>query len=103
MKKNDNEFVCINCGKKVDKLGYTSRNHCPHCLFSLHVDVEPGDRANLCKGLLEPISIETNSKKGYIIVFKCKKCGAIVRNKVANDDDFSQILEISKKNANNLF
>ena len=101
MIKNDNSFVCVDCGKQVEKLGYTSRNHCPFCLYSLHVDIEPGDRANTCKGILEPIAVENSTKKGYIIVFKCKKCGKIVRNKSAIDDNFEALLEVSKKNANN--
>ena len=42
--KNDNEFICVNCGKRIEKLKYTSRDHCNYCLFSLHVDVTPGDR-----------------------------------------------------------
>ena len=42
--KRDEEFICENCGKKVEKLGYTSRDHCPHCLCSKHVDCFPGDR-----------------------------------------------------------
>ena len=63
MKKNDSGFVCVNCGRQVEKLGVTSRNHCPYCLHSLHVDIVPGDRANTCKGLLRPIAIETNAKK----------------------------------------
>lgn len=100
MKKNDNGFICVNCGKTVEKLGVTSRNHCPYCLHSLHVDIVPGDRANECKGVLEPIGVETNSKKGYIIIFKCKKCGEVVRNKYAPDDDFDKLLEVSRESAN---
>lgn len=93
-KKLDEGFICENCGKKVEPLGYTSRNHCPYCLHSLHVDVNPGDRLNMCKGLLKPIGIET--KKGeYVILFKCQRCGFEGRNKMANDDDYSQILKIS--------
>lgn len=99
MIKNDDSFVCVNCGKEVEKLRYTSRNHCPHCLHSLHVDIVPGDRANNCKGVLKPISVEPNSKKGYIIVFKCEKCGKITRNKSADDDDFQVMLEISRMNS----
>ena len=92
--KNDEGFVCVHCGKKVNPLGYTSRNHCPHCLYSLHVDILPGDRKNTCKGVLKPIGVE--SKKGeYILVFKCEKCGAVVRNKTAQDDDFNEILKVS--------
>ena len=76
--KIDEEFICENCGEKVPKLGYTCRNHCPYCLHSKHLDINPGDRAENCHGILEPIGIEHNSKKGYMIIFKCKKCGAIV-------------------------
>ena len=39
--KIDEEFICENCGEKVEKLGYTCRNHCPHCLYSKHVDINP--------------------------------------------------------------
>ena len=99
----DEEFICENCGKKVSKLGYSCRNHCPHCLYSKHVDKNPGDRAEDCKGKLEPIEIEINSKKGYVIVFKCQKCGAIRKNKAAEDDSFDEILKISNKNKNRLF
>ena len=41
--KNDNGFIYANCGFEVKPLGYTSRNHCPFCLCSLHVDILPGD------------------------------------------------------------
>ena len=99
MIKNDNSFICVNCGEMVEKLNYTSRNHCPHCLHSLHVDIIPGDRKNTCKGVLQPIAVETSSKKGYVIVFKCKKCGAITRNKSAEDDNFGVMLEISRLNS----
>ena len=92
--KNDNEFICINCGKRIKKLKYTSRDHCNYCLFSLHVDVTPGDRENDCKGLLIPINVELNSKKGEVIVYKCQKCGAIIKNIVAKDDNRDEIYKI---------
>lgn len=95
--KIDEEFVCENCGAKVEKLGYTCRNHCPKCLHSKHVDINPGDRAEECKGTLEPIAVQLDSKKGYVIVFRCRKCGAIRRNKAAEDDNMSAIIQLSKK------
>ncbi len=97
-KKNDNSFVCLNCGAKVEKLGKTSRNHCTKCLWSLHVDNDPGDRLNDCKGLMQPIGIEYNGNKGYVIIHKCTKCGMIKKNKCAPDDDYNQILKISSNN-----
>ena len=44
----DENFVCENCNKMVDKLNYTARDHCPFCLCSKHVDNNPGDRENNC-------------------------------------------------------
>ena len=102
MIKNDSGFVCRNCGKEVKPLGYTSRDHCPYCLHSIHIDIVPGDRANSCLGTLRPVAIESSNKKGYIITFKCDKCGEIKRNKMADDDDFSVMLEIQRNNANYL-
>lgn len=98
-KKLDNGFVCANCGKEVKPLGYTSRNHCPYCLCSLHVDNDPGDRANECKGLLVPIAVENSAKKGYIIVHKCTRCGMVKRNKSAEDDNFDLILDIMRRSS----
>ncbi len=93
----DEEFICENCGYKVKKLGYSCRNHCPTCLYSKHVDINPGDREESCHGLLEPIGLEISGKKGYIIIFKCKKCGAIRKNKVAEDDNMDLIISLSAK------
>ncbi len=92
----DEGFICLNCGEKIDKLGYTSRDHCPKCLFSLHVDINPGDRLNPCKGLLEPIGIE-KFKDTYKIIYKCRKCGEMHKNIIANDDDMNEIIRISVK------
>ena len=98
--KNDDSFTCVHCGKTVEPLGYTSRNHCPHCLWSLHVDVNPGDRANPCRGELEPIRTEPDAKKGFIIIHRCKKCGEIRRNKAAlgeknQPDNMSLIIKLT--------
>lgn len=83
--KNDAGFVCASCGKEVLPLGKSSRNHCPFCLASLHVDVKPGDRANECRGILTAVAAITDPKKGYIIIHKCEKCGKLVRCRAAHD------------------
>lgn len=95
--KNDEGFVCVNCGKSVQPLNYSSRDHCPYCLCSLHIDIFPGDRANTCKGLLVPFDLEYSQNKGYIIKYKCEKCGKTHNNKVALDDSKSQITKLSNK------
>lgn len=99
--KIDEEFICENCGAKVEKLSYSCRNHCPKCLHSKHVDINPGDRAETCHGILEPINIEINSKKGYVVVFKCKKCGQIRKNKIAEDDNMDLIYKIVRNHTKN--
>jgi DNA-directed RNA polymerase subunit RPC12/RpoP len=92
--KNDEGFICENCGKKVERLGYSSRNHCPYCLHSLHVDVLPGDRENECKGIMEPVNVQVKGQKGYVIVFRCKKCKATKNNVAAKDDSQKIILKV---------
>ena len=69
----DEVFECENCYKKVDKLVYSARDHCPYCLYSKHVDINPGDRLNDCNGLLKPIGIE-KFRDTYKIIYKCEKC-----------------------------
>lgn len=93
--KRDEEFICENCEKKVSKLGYSSRDHCPYCLYSKHVDIMPGDREEDCKGLLKPIRVELDSKKGYVIIYKCEKCGAIRKNKAAEDDNKDLLIKLT--------
>ena len=79
----DEVFTCENCGKNVDKLNYTARDHCPYCLYSKHVDINPGDRMNECKGLLEPIGIE-KFKDTYKIIYKCKKCNQMIETAITS-------------------
>ena len=93
----DNEFKCDNCGQQVDKLNYTARDHCNHCLYSKHVDINPGDRQNNCKGMLIPIDIE-KFKDTYKIIYKCQKCGEIHKNIMAIDDNVEEIIGLSLKN-----
>ena len=90
----DEGFICENCGEEVTPLGYSSRDHCPHCLYSKHVDINPGDRENECQGLLEPIEIE-KFKDTYKIIYKCKKCRQLHKNIIAKDDNMNKIIEIS--------
>ncbi len=91
----DENFVCGYCGKFVKKLGYTARDHCPYCLYSKHVDINPGDRLNPCKGLLKPIGIE-KFKGSFKILYRCDKCHEEHKNIIANDDNMDLIIELSK-------
>ncbi len=91
---HDEEFTCEHCNSLVSKLNYSSRDHCPYCLYSKHVDINPGDRLNECKGLLEPIGIE-KFKDTFKIIYKCKKCGIYHKNIIANDDNMNEIINLS--------
>ncbi len=100
--KNDSGFVCANCGKIVEPLGSSSRDHCPFCLYSLHVDIVPGDRAADCGGMLVPVAAEVDARRGYVIIYRCKKCGAIKRNKAACDvksqpDNVDLLIELTTR------
>ncbi len=95
-KKNTEDFVCEKCGFSVVGDGYT--NHCPKCLWSKHVDVNPGDRAEVCKGMMEPRDV-VFERGGYVLVHRCVKCGYEKRNKVDERDDFDKAIEIAKKNS----
>lgn len=74
------------------------RNHCPFCLYSLHVDERPGDRRSFCQGLMEPIALDYRSSKGYLIVHRCMRCGFVRPNRAAEDpvqpDDLAAIIDL---------
>jgi len=90
--KQTEDFVCENCGHKVHGTGFT--NHCPKCLFSQHVDNVPGDRANTCGGMMEPMKLELKHGLPYQIVHRCQRCGEIKKNKVAQDDSRDALAEL---------
>lgn len=95
--RNDG-FVCENCGKKIEPIRYggSYRNHCPHCLWSKHVDTEiPGDRKSVCQGLMEPIGVFTRRTREYVLVHRCKKCNLERFNRIAADDNFELVTNLS--------
>ena len=69
---NNQSFTCQNCGAENPPHPSSSRDHCRECLYGLHVDIDPGDRANLCKGILKPVGLKVKNKKKQI-VYKCEK------------------------------
>ena len=88
------DFTCERCGAVVTGNGYT--NHCHMCLWSKHVDVNPGDRSAMCQGLMEPVGVETKGGE-YIILHRCVMCGFEKRNKSSKDDNFDVLLQISSR------
>lgn len=87
------DFTCEYCGNEVVGDGYT--NHCSKCLWSKHVDVNPGDRKANCGGLMRPIKVEKESGE-YLLTHKCVSCGHEKRNKVGKGDDFDEVVKVVK-------
>jgi len=92
--KNVENFTCEKCGESVVGTGYT--DHCPVCLYSKHVDINPGDRASGCGGLMEPASVESIGGE-YKIYYICQRCGYKHRVKSAPADNFDVLAELSGK------
>lgn len=76
-------FICAFCGLHNTGDGYT--NHCHVCLYSKHVDIEPGDRLSSCGGLMKPIYVSYTTRNPYIS-HRCLICGFEKRNKIQIGD-----------------
>ncbi|HVU06521.1 MAG TPA: RNHCP domain-containing protein [Candidatus Paceibacterota bacterium] len=90
------DFTCEHCGAAVIGNGYT--NHCPKCLWSKHVDRNPGDRLAACGGMMESVLAE-KERSDYVITHRCAVCGFERRNKLQKGDDFDAFVAISKKSS----
>ena len=82
------DFDCAHCGAPVTGDGYT--NHCPRCLWSRHVDVDPGDRAEGCRGLMAPVSAAFERDR-VVLTHRCTACGSLRRNRAHAADDHDAI------------
>lgn len=92
-------FTCRVCGREVipDNAGSGHRNHCPNCLSSLHVDIEPGDRASNCGGAMEPIAVWVRKSGEWAVIHRCKRCGVLSSNRIAADDNPMKLMSIAFK------
>lgn len=88
------DFKCEKCGNFIKGNGYT--NHCYECLWSKHVDINPGDRMSECEGMMEPIGFIKRNGQDFIVQ-KCNKCGHKRNNKVQDQDNVEKIIELSTK------
>ena len=92
-KRTVENFVCEHCGASVTGDGYT--NHCPECLWSKHVDVEPGDRGATCGGMMEPIALEGSTGK-YRIIHRCERCRMERPIALGKYDNMKAVLSIAE-------
>lgn len=98
-KSQNTALRCESCGLDVVPVTNGSfRNHCPACLWSVHVDIHPGDRASRCHGLMEPTGVRWHPRKGPQLVHECVVCGHRQVNRIARDsrqpDDLDRVLEL---------
>ncbi len=92
--KNKEDFKCENCGFLVAGDGYT--NHCRECLWSKHVDIDPGDRLETCCGLMKPIG---SDKRGgeEVLIHECIKCGKVRRNRLSKGDNYDKVIALAAR------
>lgn len=86
------DFVCEVCGREVKGTGYT--DHCPDCLCSKHVDMNPGDRKSKCNGIMDPIRSEYRSSD-FLIYYRCRKCNYNHRVHSAKEDNQELLIALS--------
>ncbi len=90
-------FPCAHCGQIVSMTapGTRHRNHCPHCLWSLHVDLRSGDRRSGCRGEMEPVGIEVRYDDEWALLHRCRACGLIRANRLAGDDNALVLISLA--------
>jgi len=95
----DEPFTCKICGALMlpDNAGSRHRNHCSHCLTSLHVDNEPGDRASTCMGIMDAIAVWVRKDGEWAIIHRCRICGVLCSNRIAADDNPTLLMSIAVK------
>lgn len=94
------DFTCKNCKRRVSgqAIGTKQRNHCPYCLYSLHVDVSVGDRKAICQKKMKPVGLSMKKDGEVMIVSECTGCGKIMPNRIAGDDNTDEILKLVHPN-----
>ena len=92
-------FTCKACGRLVVSHGAGSdhRNHCPNCLSSLHLDIEPGDREADCGGLMDAIAVWVRKDREWALIHRCRRCGTLSSNRIAADDNPILLLSIAAR------
>jgi hypothetical protein len=97
--KQPRSFRCNHCRLDVptDAPGTAHRNHCPNCLWSRHVDDDPGDRASDCLASMEPIAITVRKDGEWVLIHRCNGCGTLSSNRIAGDDNPLLLVRIAVK------
>lgn len=105
-------FGCDHCNEWVpidESIGTHNRNHCPHCLWSKHMDADkPGDRKSDCKSGMKPVALtfkgeamdkyaggDTERRLGELmLVHECTAGDRVRINRIAADDSTDALLNV---------
>ena len=92
-------FRCQHCRREVaaGAAGTRHRNHCPQCLWSVHLDERPGDRRSACRGGMEPIAIWVRPDQEWALVHRCASCHVVRVNRIAGDDNEYALLSLAAR------
>ncbi|MGV9317000.1 RNHCP domain-containing protein [Streptomyces sp. NPDC003691] len=93
-------FRCAGCRLDVSVAapGTAHRNHCPHCLASLHLDARiPGDRASACRGRMAAVGLTVRADGEWLIVHRCLSCEGISLNRIAGDDNPLPLIRLATR------
>ena len=106
------DFRCAHCGAIVTRdvffSGVINRNHCPHCLWSRHVDWQrAGDRMSACKGKMRPVGLALKRERNkyaadsgeLLLIHACEECGQVSANRIAADDRAEELLAVFENSA----
>jgi DNA-directed RNA polymerase subunit RPC12/RpoP len=95
-REGEQSFVCHHCGYTVMPTapGTRHRNHCPHCLWSRHVDRVPGDRRSSCCGAMAPVAVWLRAGE-WALLHRCERCAVIRSNRIAGDDHIQTLLALA--------
>lgn len=91
-------FKCKRCKAFIGTppSGGSQRNHCPNCLYSLHVDGKtPGDRRSDCGSLMAPAGTFFRRNGEQVVVHHCLGCGTERHNRIAADDSPLLLMRLS--------
>ena len=96
---SEESFTCRVCGRLVTPggAGTEHRNHCPNCLSSVHLDIEPGDREADCGGVMEPVGVWVRKGGEWAVIHRCRVCGMLSSNRIAADDNPMKLMSIAMK------
>ena len=97
--QEEGSYRCRRCKLMVSVRapGTQHRNHCPSCLWSIHVDQSPGDRRSDCRALMEPIAIWVQPRGEWSLVHRCQGCGGLNSNRIAGDDNAFVLMSLAAR------